>query len=316
MEPPAAGGPAEEDPAPPAWVLAQASQEARRQSVQEAELRAGGAPGPPGPGPASLPASPPEEPAAAAPRRGPPGGGKDDAVPLRVSDKLARTRVLAEYRCEVGGSADLSGDTGAVGRLLRRALPDGREALEVDLKGVVYRTEVVPTATVMVATVTAAEGRIDAVVSNVLRLHADAGRALSADAAAPGPSSRAARPALPAVPGTPAGGAAKGGRQPKAKPKAKGKVKPSEVWESDNTSEGDEEEEEGSEEEEEGSEEGASSASSDDWKPAGKGQRAAAAAGRGKRPARGAAGRAGKRRKPAGRAEVVDLDDSEDDPSE
>ena len=101
--------------------------------------------------------------------------------------------------------------------------------------------------------------------------------------------------------------------RPWAKPKAKGKKKPSEAWESDDASEGSEE---GSEEEEEGSEEeGASSASSDDWKPAGKGQRAAAAAGRGKRPARGAAGRGSKRRKPAGRAEVVDLGDSED-PSE
>ena len=53
---PPAGGP--EGPAPPAWVLAQASQEARRQSAQEAELRArGDLP----PGPASLPESPPEE---------------------------------------------------------------------------------------------------------------------------------------------------------------------------------------------------------------------------------------------------------------
>ena len=99
---------------------------------------------------------------------------KTGQVLLRVPEKLSRSRVLLEYQVQEGRATDLSGDTGAVGRVLVSQAPDGRPRLGVDLKGILYRGEVVPTMSLAVVTVGQEEARLDALMSSVVRLHPEA----------------------------------------------------------------------------------------------------------------------------------------------
>ena len=81
--------------------------------------------------------------------------------------------MLLEYQVQEGRATDLSGDTGAVGRVLVSRAPD-RLRLGFDLKGILYRGEVVPTMSLAVVTVGQEEARLDALMSSVVRLHPEA----------------------------------------------------------------------------------------------------------------------------------------------
>ncbi|KAL8151239.1 hypothetical protein V2J09_021047 [Rumex salicifolius] len=65
-------------------------------------------------------------------------------LPLVIPDRVQRSKVLVE--CE-GGSIDLSGDVGAVGRVIVSGNPTGDREMLLDLKGTIYRTTIVPSMT-------------------------------------------------------------------------------------------------------------------------------------------------------------------------
>lgn len=89
-------------------------------------------------------------------------------LPLVLSDKLARAKVLVELEGD-GDVVDLDGDAGAVGRFY--ALPPDDPAcaggaaseLRLDLKGVVYEARMVPSATCLVVRLEGGEAKVEAV---------------------------------------------------------------------------------------------------------------------------------------------------------
>ncbi|CAH8321195.1 unnamed protein product [Eruca vesicaria subsp. sativa] len=70
-----------------------------------------------------------------------PSSGSSSRLPLVLSEKVNRTKVLVE--CE-GDSIDLSGDMGAVGRVV---VSDTTEDVFLDLKGTIYKSTIVPSRT-------------------------------------------------------------------------------------------------------------------------------------------------------------------------
>ncbi|XP_056850540.1 DNA-binding protein BIN4-like isoform X1 [Raphanus sativus] len=71
----------------------------------------------------------------------PSSSGSSSRLPLVLSEKVNRTKVLVE--CE-GDSIDLSGDMGAVGRVV---VSDTTEDMFFDLKGTIYKSTIVPSRT-------------------------------------------------------------------------------------------------------------------------------------------------------------------------
>ncbi|KDO40996.1 hypothetical protein CISIN_1g0293301mg, partial [Citrus sinensis] len=65
-------------------------------------------------------------------------------LPLVISEKLQLTKAFVE--CE-GESIDLSGDMGAVGRILVPGTAEGNHVMFLDLKGTIYKTTLVPSRT-------------------------------------------------------------------------------------------------------------------------------------------------------------------------
>ncbi|XP_048595369.1 DNA-binding protein BIN4-like isoform X1 [Brassica napus] len=70
-----------------------------------------------------------------------PSSGSSSKLPLVLSEKVNRSKVLVE--CE-GDSIDLSGDMGAVGRVV---VSDTTEDVFLDLKGTIYKSTIVPSRT-------------------------------------------------------------------------------------------------------------------------------------------------------------------------
>ncbi|XVF53258.1 hypothetical protein PTKIN_Ptkin05aG0085000 [Pterospermum kingtungense] len=66
------------------------------------------------------------------------------SLPLVLSEKVHRSKALVE--CE-GDSIDLSGDMGAVGRILISDSASGNHEMLLDLKGTIYKTTIVPSRT-------------------------------------------------------------------------------------------------------------------------------------------------------------------------
>ncbi|XP_048231374.1 DNA-binding protein BIN4 isoform X2 [Ricinus communis] len=90
-------------------------------------------------------------------------------IPLLLSDKVSRTKALVE--CE-GESIDLSGDMGAVGRVVIPDGSSGNHEMYLDLKGTIYRTKIVPSRTFCVVSFGQSEAKIEAIMNDFIQLKA------------------------------------------------------------------------------------------------------------------------------------------------
>lgn len=88
-------------------------------------------------------------------------------LPLVLSDKVHRTKALVE--CE-GDTIDMSGDMGAVGRVVISDTPSGNNELLLDLKGTMYRTTIVPSRTFCVVSFGQSEAKIEAIMDDFIQL--------------------------------------------------------------------------------------------------------------------------------------------------
>nr|VDD39275.1 unnamed protein product [Brassica oleracea] len=105
-----------------------------------------------------------------------PSSGSNSRLPLVLSEKVNRTKVLVE--CE-GDSIDLSGDMGAVGRVV---VSDTTEDVYLDLKGIItelimlhvtrtiYKSTIVPSRTFCIVNVGQSEAKIEAIMNDFIQL--------------------------------------------------------------------------------------------------------------------------------------------------
>ncbi|KAK7353478.1 hypothetical protein VNO80_18925 [Phaseolus coccineus] len=88
-------------------------------------------------------------------------------LPLMLSEKVHRTKALIE--CQ-GDSIDLSGDMGAVGRIIISDSPSGDQEMYLDLKGTIYKTSIVPSRTFCVVSFGQSEAKIEAIMNDFIQL--------------------------------------------------------------------------------------------------------------------------------------------------
>ncbi|XP_004307910.1 PREDICTED: DNA-binding protein BIN4-like [Fragaria vesca subsp. vesca] len=88
-------------------------------------------------------------------------------LPLVLSEKVHRTKALVE--CEKD-SIDLSGDMGAVGRVIVSESRSGHSEMCLDLKGTVYKTTIVPSRTFCVVSFGPSEAKIEAIMNDFIQL--------------------------------------------------------------------------------------------------------------------------------------------------
>ncbi|KAL2339520.1 hypothetical protein Fmac_007460 [Flemingia macrophylla] len=88
-------------------------------------------------------------------------------LPLMLSEKVHRTKALIE--CQ-GDSIDLSGDMGAVGRIIISDSPSGDQEMYLDLKGTIYKTSIVPCRTFCIVSFGQSEAKIEAVMNDFIQL--------------------------------------------------------------------------------------------------------------------------------------------------
>ncbi|XP_020877097.1 DNA-binding protein BIN4 isoform X4 [Arabidopsis lyrata subsp. lyrata] len=93
-----------------------------------------------------------------------PSSGSSSRLPLVLSEKVNRTKVLVE--CE-GDSIDLSGDMGAVGRVV---VSDTTGDMYLDLKGTIYKSTIIPSRTFCVVNVGQTEAKIEAIMNDFIQL--------------------------------------------------------------------------------------------------------------------------------------------------
>ncbi|CAK8574423.1 unnamed protein product [Lathyrus sativus] len=89
-------------------------------------------------------------------------------LPLMLSEKVHRTKALIE--CQ-GDSIDLSGDMGAVGRIIISDSHSGDPEMCLDLKGTVYKTSIVPCRTFCVVSFGQSEAKIEAIMNDFVQLN-------------------------------------------------------------------------------------------------------------------------------------------------
>lgn len=88
-------------------------------------------------------------------------------LPLVLSEKVHRTKALVE--CEKD-SIDLSGDMGAVGRVVVSDSRSGHSEMCLDLKGTIYKTTIVPSRTFCVVSFGQSEAKIEAIMNDFIQL--------------------------------------------------------------------------------------------------------------------------------------------------
>nr|ARS22481.1 LIG2 [Cardamine hirsuta] len=93
-----------------------------------------------------------------------PSSGSSSRLPLVLSEKVNRTKVLVE--CE-GDSIDLSGDMGAVGRVV---VSETTGDMYLDLKGTIYKSTIIPSRTFCVVNVSQSEAKIEAIMNDFIQL--------------------------------------------------------------------------------------------------------------------------------------------------
>lgn len=89
------------------------------------------------------------------------------SLPLVISEKLQRAKALVE--CE-GESIDLSGDMGAVGRIVVPDTAKGNHEMFMDLKGTIYKTTLVPSRTFCIVSFGQSEAKIEAIMNDFIQL--------------------------------------------------------------------------------------------------------------------------------------------------
>lgn len=89
-------------------------------------------------------------------------------LPLMLSEKVHRTKALVE--CQ-GDSIDLSGDMGAVGRVIISDSPSGDQEMCLDLKGTIYKTSIIPSRTFCVVSFGQTEAKIEAIMNDFIQLN-------------------------------------------------------------------------------------------------------------------------------------------------
>ncbi|KGN62298.2 DNA-binding protein BIN4 isoform X1 [Cucumis sativus] len=90
-------------------------------------------------------------------------------LPLVLSDKAHRLKALVE--CE-GTSIDLSGDMGAVGRVVVSDSSSAKNELCLDLKGTLYRAVIVPSRTFCIVSFGQSEAKIESIMNDFIQLKA------------------------------------------------------------------------------------------------------------------------------------------------
>ncbi|GMH18443.1 hypothetical protein Nepgr_020284 [Nepenthes gracilis] len=85
------------------------------------------------------------------------------SMPLMLPEKVHQSKALVE--CE-GESIDLSGDMGAVGRVI---ISEDHEMF-LDLKGIIYKTAIVPSRSFCVVSVGQSEAKIEAIMNDFIQL--------------------------------------------------------------------------------------------------------------------------------------------------
>nr|XP_010927227.1 DNA-binding protein BIN4 isoform X1 [Elaeis guineensis] len=100
-------------------------------------------------------------------REKPSGPTISSRLPLVFPDKVQRSKALVE--CD-GDSIDLSGDVGAVGRIVISNGPAGNEDMLLDLKGTLYKSMIVPSRTFCIVSVGQSEAKIEAIMNDFIQL--------------------------------------------------------------------------------------------------------------------------------------------------
>lgn len=95
------------------------------------------------------------------------GNSVSQRLPLIIPDKVQRSKALIE--CD-GDSIDLSGDIGAVGRVVISNGPTGNQDLLLDLKGTIYKSTIVPSRTFCVVSLGQTEAKIEAIMNDFIQL--------------------------------------------------------------------------------------------------------------------------------------------------
>ncbi|MED6122118.1 hypothetical protein PIB30_036823 [Stylosanthes scabra] len=88
-------------------------------------------------------------------------------LPLMLPEKVHRTKALIE--CQ-GDSIDLSGDVGAVGRVIVSDSASRDQEIHLDLKGTIYKASIVPCRTFCVVSFGQSEAKIEAIMNDFIQL--------------------------------------------------------------------------------------------------------------------------------------------------
>ncbi|GKU88920.1 hypothetical protein SLEP1_g3129 [Rubroshorea leprosula] len=88
-------------------------------------------------------------------------------LPLVLPEKVHRSKALVE--CE-GDSVDLSGDVGAVGRVVIPDPSSENHEMFFDLKGTIYKTTIVPSRTFCIVSFGQSEAKIEAIMNDFIQL--------------------------------------------------------------------------------------------------------------------------------------------------
>ncbi|KAG1331973.1 DNA-binding protein BIN4 [Cocos nucifera] len=100
-------------------------------------------------------------------REKPAGATISSRLPLVFPDKVQRSKALVE--CD-GDSIDLSGDVGAVGRIVISNGPAGNQEMLLDLKGTLYKSTIVPSRTFCIVSVGQSEAKVEAIMNDFIQL--------------------------------------------------------------------------------------------------------------------------------------------------
>ncbi|WPT17853.1 DNA-binding protein BIN4 [Picochlorum sp. SENEW3] len=102
-----------------------------------------------------------------------------NSVTVRLPDKMPVQKMLMELESHdtLAGTTDLSGDSGAIGRMLLRKTREGDstvERMELDLKGCIYSvTPVEYPGTIMVLNFTGSEAKVESISDRFIQLRED-----------------------------------------------------------------------------------------------------------------------------------------------
>uniref|UniRef100_A0A7S3XCX9 DNA-binding protein BIN4 n=1 Tax=Picocystis salinarum TaxID=88271 RepID=A0A7S3XCX9_9CHLO len=90
-------------------------------------------------------------------------------LPIILPEKISRNKVLVECSGQDGSATDLSGDHGAVGRIVVTG-EKGKEDVALDLKGTIYSLSIAPSCTMCVLGLTGSELKVEAMVNDFVQL--------------------------------------------------------------------------------------------------------------------------------------------------